>query len=81
MTWSAMPYSLGKTPWPGSRTADFYDFWGTKAGAEIPVEIRSSEQITHWFILHGALLNKSHRKGSIIMQSFCPRTGQFRKPS
>lgn len=35
----------------------------------------------HWFILHRASLNKSHGKGSIIMQSLCARTGQFGKLS
>lgn len=50
-------------------------------GIEIPAGKGPRGRIAHWFILHRALLNKSHRKGSIIMKSLCARTGQFGKLS
>lgn len=54
---------------------------GIEVGIEIPAEKGPRGQVACWFILHRALVNKSHRKGRIIMKSPCARTGQFGKLS
>lgn len=69
---------LGELHWPETRKADCCTIWGgIEVGTEIPAGKCPRGQISHWLILHRASLSKLHRKGSIIMQSLCTRTGQF----
>ena len=72
---------LGELHWLETRRADCLIWEGLAAGIEIPAGKGPRGQISHWFILHRASLSESHRKGSIIMQSLCARTGQFGKLS